>query len=91
VIQGDSARADQEHSRSVATVKLPVPPAAGIACAVLLTATPHRFTVGATTLIFDESPQPQAESRSSVASTGATGGTLRKLDRVHMVKVVQKG
>jgi hypothetical protein len=64
VIHGASAFADQEHSRSEVTVRLPLPPAAGTAGVLLVTVTPHRSSVGATTLVFADPPQaPIASSR----------------------------
>jgi hypothetical protein len=82
VIQGASTRADHEHSRSTLTVRLPVPPAAGIVEVLLVIDTPH-LEVGAVTLISEELPQPDAKSssatRPAVTATRVRGATSRNL------------
>jgi hypothetical protein len=57
VIHDASARADHEHSRSVWTLRFPVPPVAGTAGAGLLTLTAHFVADGAVTLVDEELPQ----------------------------------
>jgi hypothetical protein len=72
VIQDASACAAQAHSRLVATVRFPVPPAAGTRGMVLDADTPHLLLEGSTTLTLDEPPHPPARSGKARSSKKTT-------------------
>ena len=82
MIHGASARADHEHSRSTLTVKLPLPPAAGIVEVLLVMDTPHRG-VGAATRVSEELPHAEAKSNSATkpaaTAMGIRGATTENL------------
>jgi hypothetical protein len=81
VIQGASARADHEHSRSTLTVRVPFPPAAGIVEVLWVMDMPQRGE-GAATLVSEELPHAEPKSRSATKPAaamevrGAMSGTL---------------
>src|SRR5689334_18193559 len=64
LIQGSSALADHEHSRSVSTTTLPVPPDAGISDGLLLIDVAHFVGVGPLTLVVAELPHPATPAMS---------------------------
>jgi hypothetical protein len=66
LIQASSALADHEHSRSVSTTTLPLPPDAGISDGLLVIDVAHFVGVGPLTLVVAELPHPATATRRSV-------------------------
>jgi hypothetical protein len=63
--QSASLRADQEHSRLIATVRVPLPPAASAVNVLAVNVGAQRPDDGAVTLVVEEDPQLTHNSSSS--------------------------
>jgi hypothetical protein len=72
VIHESCELADHAHSRAVLSVRLPLPPVAGISCGRFVIDTPHFVNDGALTLVVADPPHPAtiATMRSGQRSRG---------------------